>query len=135
MALGYDANLRNNRLDTIAALIDAGVSGGLIRIYDGARPATAGAPTLLLAEMVMSDPSFPAAAGGVMSANVITSDAGADATGIATWFRIVDSAGTFVMDGDITSGSPAGDMDINSTAITIGIQVNVTDFILTAGNP
>lgn len=135
MALGYDAGLRNDRLDTITALIDAGASGGFIRIYDGVRPATGGTVTTLLAEIIMGDPSFPAAVGGTMSANAITSDPAANATGIASWFRITDSDGAFVMDGDVTSGSPTGDMDINSTSITFGIRVDVTGFILTAGNP
>ena len=135
MALGYDVSLRNNRLDTIAALIDAGATGGLIRIYDGTRPATAGTVTLLLAEMEMGKPSFPAASDGTMSANAISSDPAANASGTASWFRVVDSNGVFVMDGDINSGSPIVDMAINSTSITVGIQIDVAGFILTAGNP
>ena len=133
MALGFVATLRNNMLDEITALVDAGASNGFIRIYDGVRPATGGAVTTLLAELDMSDPSFPAAAGGVLTANAITDEASAPAAGTATWFRVVDSDGTAIIDGDVgTSGS---DMNLNSTAITSGLSVSVTSFILTAGNP
>lgn len=132
MALGYSVTLRNNRLDEITALIDA-VSNGLIRIYDGTRPATGGAATTLLAELSFSATSFPAASSGVMTANAITSDSSANATGTATWFRVVDSTGSHVLDGDCgTSGS---DMNLNSVAISIGVQVDCTNFVITAGNP
>ena len=132
MALGYDVTLRNNRLDEITALIDAGTTGGFLRIYDGSRPATGGTVTTLLAQMQFSTTSFPAAAAGAMSANSITDDTSADATGTATWFRVVDDVAGHVMDGDVgTSGS---DLNLNSTSITIGVNVSVTQFDLTAGN-
>ena len=48
MALGYLVALRNNQLDEIPALIDAGVGAGKLKIYDGVRPATGGTATTLL---------------------------------------------------------------------------------------
>lgn len=132
MALGIIAAGRNNMLDELTTLIDAGVSAGLLRIYDGVRPATGGAATTLLAELTFSDPSFPAAAAGTMTANAITDDASANATGTATWFRVADSAGGAVIDGDVgTSGS---DLNLNTTSITSGVNVSVSSFVLTAGN-
>ena len=132
MALGLLAALRSNRLDQITALIDAGAGAGFLRIYDGTRPATGGAATVLLAELTFSSTSFPAASGGAMSANAITDDSSANATGTATWFRVVDSAGTFVMDGSVgTSGS---DLNLNTTSINLGVAVSVTQFDLTDGN-
>lgn len=133
MALGYAATLRNNQLNQVTALIDAGTTGGFLRIYSGTRPATGGAITTLLAQLQFSTTSFPAASAGVLTANAITADASADATGTATWFRVVDDVATFVMDGDVgTSGS---DLNLNSTSITAGGTVSVTSFVLTAGNP
>lgn len=132
MALGFDVTLRNSRLDEITAEVDAGAGAGLLRIYDGVRPATGGAVTTLLAELTFSDPSFPAAAAGVLTANSITQDASANATGTATWFRVVDSDSNFVMDGDVgTSGS---DLNLNTTSIVAGLPVSVTSFVLTEGN-
>ncbi len=132
MALGIVEAGRNNMLDEISALVNGGPSGGLIRIYDGARPATGGAVTTLLAELTFSDPAFPAAASGTMSANAITDDSSADATGTATWFRVVDSTGAFVYDGDVgTSGS---DLNLNTTSITIGVNVAISTLTITMGN-
>ncbi|MEE8207799.1 MAG: hypothetical protein V3T88_02400 [Nitrosomonadaceae bacterium] len=131
MALGFLVALRNNRLDEITALIDAGTAG-FLRIYDSTRPATGGTVTTLLAELTLSVTSFPAASSGAMVGNTITGDASANATGTATWFRIVDSASVFVLDGDVgTSGS---DLNLNSVAISAGVAVDVTQFDLTDGN-
>ena len=132
MALGYNVTLRNTRLDDITALIDAGTTGGFIRIYDGARPATGGAATTLLAELQFSTTSFPAAASGTMSANAITDEASAPATGTATWFRVVDDLGTHVMDGDVATS--ASDLNLNTVSIVTGATVSITSFALTAGN-
>lgn len=137
MALGYTAVLQRNRLDEITALIDGGPAAGLIRIYSGTRPTnadTALSGNTLLAELTFSDPSFPAATGtpGTLTASAITDDTSADATGTATFFRAVDSTGAAVMDGDVgTSGS---DLNLNVVAITTGINVSITSFVITAGN-
>jgi hypothetical protein len=134
MALAFADALRNSQLDEITADIDAGSGAGLIRIYDGTRPATGAAITTqtLLATLTLSDPSFPAASSGSMTANSITDDSSADATGTASWFRVVDSDSNFVMDGDVgTSGS---DLNLNSVAITAGVTVSISSFVLNAGN-
>lgn len=133
MALGFVATLRNNMLDEITALVDAGASNGFLRIYDGARPATGGAVTTLLAELDMSDPSFAAAAAGVLTANAITDEASAPASGTATWFRLVDDSGTAVIDGDV--GTAGADLNLNTVAIVAGLSVAVTSMVITAGNP
>lgn len=135
MALGFTVTARNNEMDEITALIDAGAGAGLLRIYDGTRAAnadTAVGAQVLLAELTMGDPSFPAASGGQITANAITDDTSADNTGTATWFRIVDSNGNAVVDGDVgTSGS---DLNLSTTSITAGVTVSVTSMVLTAGN-
>lgn len=132
MAISYVTTLRNDRLDDITARIDAGAGAGLLRIYNGTRPATCGTATTLLAELTFSDPSFPAASAGVLTANAITADPSADNTGTATWFRSVDSTGTCVIDGNCgTSGS---DLNFNSVDISAGQEVSCASFVITAGN-
>lgn len=132
MALAYLTALRNNQLDEITALLDAGLGAGKLRIYDGSRPATGGTATTLLAELTLSDPSAGAASSGALTLSAITSDSSANATGTATWFRLVDSDNNFVMDGNVgTSGS---DLNLNSTSITAGGSVAVSSFVITAGN-
>jgi hypothetical protein len=132
MALAYIAALRNAQLDRITTQQDAGAGASLLRIYDGTRPATGGTVTNLLAQLTFTDPSYPAASGGVLTASAITQDSSADATGTAPWFRVVDSALAFVMDGSVgTSGS---DLNLNSVSITSGGTVAVTSWVVTAGN-
>lgn len=132
MAIAYSATLRNTRLDAVDTAANAGAGAALLRIYDGSRPATGGTATTLLAELTMSDPAFGAASGGTLTAGAITSDTSANATGTATWFRLVDSDANFVMDGDVgTSGS---DLNLNTTSIVAGGTVQVTSFVLTGGN-
>lgn len=130
MTIAYNETLRNNQLDEITTR--AG-NGALLRIYDGSRPATGGTATTLLAELTCGSPFAGAASGGVLTANAITQDSSANATGTATWFRIVQSGGsTHVMDGDVgTSGS---DLNLDSVSIVAGGEVAVTSFVITGGN-
>lgn len=118
-------------LDAITALIDAG-SAALIRIYDGSIPANVddgvGAATLL-AELTMSATAFGAATdanpGALATANAITADASANATGTASWFAIItENGGTLHFMGSV--GTATSDMIINTTAITAGSQVTCT---------
>jgi hypothetical protein len=134
MALGLLEALRNNRLDEITALIDADAADGTIKIYDGTQPATGAAITTqnLLSEHNFSATSFPAASSGSMAANAIDSDTSANNTGTATWFRVADGAGTFVMDG--TAGTSGTDLILNSAAIQSGAQVDIDSATLTEGN-
>ena len=131
MALGYLAATRNVMLDAITT--SAGASA-LLRIYDGARPATGGAATTLLAELVCNATFAPAASAGVLTLNAIAQDASANATGTATWFRIVKADGTtFVMDGNV--GISGSDLNLTTVSIVITQPVSVTSFVITEGNP
>jgi hypothetical protein len=132
MALGYNVTCRNNQLDEISALIDAGAGAGLLRIYDGTRPATCGTATTLGAELTCSDPCAAAAASGVLTFSAITADASANASITATWHRFVDSTGTCVIDGNV--GTAGSDMNLNTTTITVGVQVSCTSYTITGGN-
>lgn len=130
MALAYSSTLRNARMDAITTAIGA---SGLLRIYDGTRPASGGTATTLLAQLSLSATAAPGASGGVLTFNSITQDSSADATGTATWFRITTSGGTFVIDGSVgTSGS---DLNLTTTSIVITQPVSVTSFVITEGNP
>ena len=132
MTIGFLEALRNNMLDEITALMDAGTGPALLRIYNGTRPATGGAATTLLAELTFSDPCAAAASGGVLTFSAITQDSSANASGTATWARVVDSDATFVMDMSVsTSGA---DINLNSVSITATQAVSVTSATITAPN-
>lgn len=133
MTLGLATTLRNARLDQITAAVDAGVGAGLLRIYDGTRPSTGGAVTTLLAELTFSDPSAPAASSGVLTFSAIASDPSANATGTATWFRIVTSAGGFVLDGSV--GTSGADINFATVSFVTGAIIAVSSLVFTEGNP
>jgi len=133
MSLGFNVLLRNARADQITVARDAGAAAGSFRIYNGTRPATGGAVTTLLAELTLSDPSAPAAASGVLTANAIADDTSADNTGTATWYREVDSNGVHVMDGDV--GLSGSDLNLNDVNLVTGVNVSVTSNVITEGNP
>ena len=133
MALAFASTVRDNFLTQIINAIDAGAGAGLLRIYDGSRPASGGAATTLLAELTLNDPCATVSA-GVLTFDVdpTVQDASANASGTASWFRIVTSTGTFVIDGDVgTSGS---DLNLTTTTITAGQPVTLTSFTITAPN-
>lgn len=133
MTVGLTSTLRNARASLLRDAIDAGTGPGLFRVYDGTRPATGGTATTLLAELTFSDPSAPNATGGVLTFSAITADASANATGTATWGRMVDSNGLFVA--DFSVGTSAADFILNTTSITTGVQVSCTSATWTEGNP
>lgn len=132
MSLGINLTVRNNRLIVIRDAIDAGATAGFLRVYDGVRPATGGTATVLLAELTFSDPSAPNPTTGELVFSAITADTSANATGTATWCRIVDSTGAFVADGSV--GTSGADYNLNTTAITAGVQVSCTSASITEGN-
>lgn len=130
MAIGMVTTLRNARLDAITTF--AGNSGKL-RIYDGSRPATGGSATTLLAELTCNATFAGAAAAGVLTLNAITQDSSADATGTATWARLLKSDGvTIVM--DLSVGTSGADINLNTVAIVTGAAVSVTSATITEAN-
>ena len=130
MSVGYSTALRNARLDAITTAIG---TSGLLRIYDGTRPASGGTATTLLAQLTLSATFAPAASLGVLTASAIGSDASADATGTATWARLTTSAGVFVADMGV--GTSGQEVTLNTVSIVIGGTVACTSLVITAGNP
>lgn len=130
MAIGMSVALRNARLDEITTRAGANAK---LRIYDGARPATGGTATTLLAELTCNATFAPAASSGTLTLNSITSDSAADATGTATWARIVQSDGTtHVLDCSV--GTSGADINLNTVSIATNAVVSVTSAVFTEGN-
>jgi hypothetical protein len=121
----------NKCLDAIKADYD----NGYLRIYSGAQPATpetALSGQVLLAELRFGATAFPAAAGGVLTANAITADASADASGTAAWYRALKADGTSALNDGSVGVTPAQfDMVINSTSINLGANVSCSSFTMT----
>ncbi len=109
------------------------LNSGYLRLYTGTQAANAntaiGAQTLL-ATLRFNATAFPATSAGVMTANAITSDTNAAATGTVTWFRALKSDGTTViMDGSV--GTATSNMIIATTTITAAQTVSCSSFVHT----
>ena len=117
--------------DAIVDRLDAGAGAGKLKIYAGSVPADAdaslGAATLL-ATLTLSDPAFGNAVDNTgkatATANAITSDTAADATGTASFFRATDSNDLAVIQGSV--GTSGQNLNLNSVAIQVGAEVGVT---------
>lgn len=131
-AIEYSNEAVRAKLDAITALLD----GGDIQIYEGTKPTDAdtaiGAQTLLVTLGFNAD-SFGAASddnpGGVAAANAITTGT-AVATGTAQFARLRKSDGTVVAQGTVTVTSGGGLIELSSTSIATGIDVDLTGFNL-----
>lgn len=135
MTIAYSTLIRNAQMQAVADEINGGGGAGLLRMYDGSRPSSGGTVTNLLAELTFSATMEASVSGGVLTADTITAEDSAPYAGTnnATWFRVVDAAGTFCIDGDIAASG--ADLNMTSVAITQGEGVEVNSFAITAGNP
>lgn len=121
--------------DALVDLADGGAAAGYVEIRTGAQPASVGtaASGTLLGTLTLSDPAFGAAttaSPAVATANSITDDSSADASGTAGWFRVYDSNDTAIWDGDITATSGGGDMELDDTSIVAGGVIAITSWTI-----
>lgn len=115
--------------------LDTAVAAGKLRIYDSASAPPTNADDSIgsdsqLAELTFGTPAFGDSSNGTLTANAITADSSADATGTADYFRIWNSAGTTCYFQG-TVGTASCDLNLNSTSIQSGANVSVTSLTLT----
>jgi hypothetical protein len=122
---------RNVAADAVVDRLDAG-GAGTVEIRTGTQPATAedAATGTLLATLTLPNPAFGSAAAGVATANAIAAVA-AVATNTAGWFRAKSGGGATVLDGSCTATGGGGDMQLNSTSLTSGVNVQITSWVVT----
>jgi hypothetical protein len=126
----------NQSNEMVNAQVDAGLAllnSGYLRIYNGTKPATANTAVTtqtLLAELRYGATAFNSASAGAASANAMTQDSSANATGTATWFRALESDGTTaIFDG--TAGEVGTDLVMSDADVTAGVVVSVTSHTYT----
>lgn len=131
MAVRLAVALANSLADAVTAAVDAGGTAGTIKIYTGPQPTTADdvVTGTLLASFTLSDPSFASASSGVITLAGVPLTVAASDTGTAGWFRMEDSTGANVMDGSI--GLSGNQINLNTTAITDGVNVTITSGTVT----
>ncbi|MFJ1255966.1 hypothetical protein [Cupriavidus sp. CuC1] len=108
MTLALSTAVIADRLKALTRAIDGGGAAGVLNIYDGTRPATAGAAVTTQIKLAALPFAYPLA--GTISGATLPILIGASQlalkTGVAAWGRIVASDGTFVADLDVgASGS------------------------------
>lgn len=124
MAVTYSDAAKEDRLEAVIALIDAGAGPGTLEIGTAAMAS-------VLATLTLADPS------GSASANTLTfdfapdiSDTSADNSGTAAAARIKDSNGTTIISG-LTVGTSGTDIILDSVSITAGQTVTLTTGTIT----
>jgi len=113
--------------------INGGAGDGSIKFYNAPMPALTsdGITTqTLLGTCACADPAG-VESGGTLTFSAIDNDVSADATGTAAWVRIADSAGTVVMDLDVTVTGGGGYVQMASTSITAGGPIAFSSFTIT----
>jgi len=125
---------RNATLDAIKTKMDAGAGPAVMEVYTGTIPTnanTAIGAQVKLGTLTFSDPSAPAASGGVLTFSAITQDSSADDTGTIGWARIKDSDGNTIM--DVSAGTGSGVvLQFNTLAVTVGGPISCSAFTITA---
>ncbi len=122
---------RNEMLDALTN----NANSGLLRLYSGTRPTnadTALSGNTLLAQLTLNATSAGAASGGVWTANAITSDSSADATGTASFARLFESDGTTVI-ADFSLGTSGTEVIVNTTSIVSAAVVSCSSMTVTYG--
>lgn len=132
MTIHLANSARNASTDGVVDLLDAGPGAGTIDIRSGTQPATANdaATGSLLATVTLADPAFGASSTGTATGTdpaAVT----ASGTGTASWFRAKDSTGATVFDGSVSATGGGGDMQLSSTSLSTGVQVDVTSLSYT----
>lgn len=127
----------------ITDLIDGGSGAGSLLIYSGPLPANVDTSATgdLLAEFTLEDPAvvgFPSGEddgegtldlgeGGLTT----TGEAAAGAGTAAGYARFVDSDGNGVIDCDVSATGGGGALQLNTTTISEGVDVEITGFTFT----
>lgn len=125
---------RNAACDGIVDLCEGGTPPATIGVRTGAPPTNPGDADsgTLLATLTCSNPAFGAAAAGVATANAITDDSSADASGDAGHFRVYQGGGsTVIMQGTAGEAADSPDMTFDNKSIVAGGTVSISSFTVT----
>lgn len=115
------------RNEMLNALID-NLNSGKFRVYSGTRPTdadTALSGNTLLAELTLNATFSPNASSGSLTANAITQDSAADATGTASFVRVFESDGTTVVM-DLSVGTSGAEINFATLSFVANAVIQVT---------
>lgn len=129
-------NSRDAACDAIVDRFDGGTPPGTIAIRTGAPPTNVNDASTgtLLGTLTLSNPAFGDSSSGTATANSITSDTDADASGDAGYFRVYQgAAGDTAAECQGTAGEAADspDMTFDNKSIVAGGTIAISSFTLT----
>ena len=119
--------VKNSRLSVIANALDSSGSGGLLRIYSGARPAYGEdlSDQLLLVEIRLPMPCMAGLDGGRL-AFAPMGEAFCRRSGMAAWARLTNGDGHWVADLDAGVVGSGAEVELSNVVLFSGGSVNVT---------
>jgi hypothetical protein len=125
---------RNAACDGIVDAVDGGTPPGRMEHRTGAQPTNVNDASsgTLLGTNLFSNPAFGAASTGTATANAISSDTNADASGTAGYFRVYTGAGgdTAALFQGNTSTSGA-DLNFDNNVIVAGGTIAISSMTVT----
>ena|SRR6185295_14200431 len=103
------------------------MNSGFLRLYSGSVPANADASlgaAVLLAELTMNATAFGASASRTITANAITQDSSANASGTCSFARMYQSDGTTVWSQFTSVGTSGTEVVLSTTSVVSGQPVS-----------
>lgn len=131
MAVQLSTATVNAKADKVDDLVNGGSAAGTIKVYSGTQPVNANTAITgtLLATFTLDNPAFGAASAGVITLAAVPLSTTGVAAGTATHFRCA-SGGTggvgTVFDGSVTATGGGGQLQLNTTSISVGVTVQIT---------
>lgn len=126
----YSGILKQDRLNQFNTVIGA---SGFLNGYNGSQPATADTAlsgNTLLFSLPLSSSFAATASSGLLTANAISTESAANATGTLSWCSLTTSSGGRVC--DMSAGTSGADVTVNTTSISSGAQVSCSSFTVTS---
>ncbi|MDH2429322.1 hypothetical protein [Sphaerisporangium sp. TRM90804] len=133
MAIRLPTAARNAAADAVVDLLDAGSGAATLEVRSGSQPASANdaASGTLLATFTLADPAFGSASTGVATAASVPRTTTGAANGTAGWWRAKDSTGATVLDGSATATGGGGEVQLNTTTVSTGVELRLESLTVT----
>lgn len=134
MAIQMSVAVRDARLDAIQTQIG---TSAVLKIFTGSPPSTcaSGDSGSLLVTQSLPSSWMAAASSGSKALSGTWTEAAADGSGTAGYFRLYASNGTTCgIQGTVTATGGGGDMTLDNASIATGQTVTITAFTLTDAN-
>lgn len=128
--------LSNAGVNTQADAYGTALNGGTIEVYAVGSGVPANADVAitdqpLLGVATLGSPAFGAAVAGVQTANAITPDSSANATGNAAFARVKTSGGAVYEQLTVSVSGGGGQLILNRLDITAGGELGITSYVRT----